>query len=207
MRTHACYLTPTSSCLLACCPPATLSLGTPLVRPSHQSLSPPAPMNTSPRLPDIPRGSASRFAWAQWMAIAAAIVLVLLPGSVLGYIPAQATNETDVAQQAGFNFSDVSKLSLQWYPMGSYTEQISYQLVGADSLGINKVCLVLQSVIACIPVVWLWVTGVYASARLFVGIGWHIVGWGLIICQSRREICTILVIPMCYNGNSRCPLH
>ncbi|KAI1795737.1 hypothetical protein LXA43DRAFT_735012 [Ganoderma leucocontextum] len=101
-----------------------------------------SPFCMSPRLPNAPRGSASRFGWAQWMSIAAATVLVLSPRSALGYIPAQATNETDVAQQAGQNFSDASKLSMQWYPMGSYTEQISYQLVGADSLGINKGALV-----------------------------------------------------------------
>lgn len=82
------------------------------------------------------------------MAITAAIVLVLLPSSVLGYIPAQATNETNVAQQAGLNYSDVSKLSLQWYPMGSYTGQISYQLVGADSSGISKVRNAFRNVIA-----------------------------------------------------------
>ncbi|PIL35805.1 hypothetical protein GSI_01465 [Ganoderma sinense ZZ0214-1] len=100
-----------------------------------------SPFPTLSRLLDAPRGSRPRFAWAQWMAIAAAIVLVL-PGPSLGYIPAQATNETAVAQQAGLNFSDVSKLSMLWYPMGSYSEQISYQLVGADSSGISKGALV-----------------------------------------------------------------
>ena len=105
------------------------------------------------------------------MAIAAAIALVMVPGPALGYIPAQATNETDVAQQAGLNFSDVSKLSLQWYPMGSYTEQISYQLVGADSSGINKVRSAFESISASsssIHNVWSGVTGVYASVRLCV---------------------------------------
>ncbi|TBU61608.1 hypothetical protein BD310DRAFT_956809 [Dichomitus squalens] len=84
----------------------------------------------------------SALGWPHWATIATLIVLALSPRSTFGYIPAQGTNDTTVAQQAGQNFSDASKLSLQWYPMGSYTEQISYQLVGADSTGINKGALV-----------------------------------------------------------------
>ena len=76
---------------------------------------------------------------------ALAALLVLAPPPAHAYIPAQATNETDVAASAGQNFSDVSNLSLQWYPGGSYSGQISYQLVGADSMGISKVCLVSMS--------------------------------------------------------------
>ena len=56
------------------------------------------------------------------------------------YIPATPTNQTKVAQAAGLNFSDVSTLDMQWFPMGSYKENVSYQLVGAYSNGINKVC-------------------------------------------------------------------
>ena len=97
-------------------------------------MSSPRPSSYTPLLP----GSALR--WLHWATIATLIALTLSPGFVFGYIPAQGTNDTAVAQQAGQNFSDASKLSLQWYPMGSYTEQISYQLVGADSTGINKVC-------------------------------------------------------------------
>ncbi|EIW63620.1 uncharacterized protein TRAVEDRAFT_112619 [Trametes versicolor FP-101664 SS1] len=75
-----------------------------------------------------------------WTAIVAAFVLlVALPTPARAYIPAQGTNETNVAQAAGINFTDVSRLSLQWFPMGSYSETVSYQLVGADSLGISKV--------------------------------------------------------------------
>ncbi|KAI0334988.1 hypothetical protein GY45DRAFT_1317444 [Cubamyces sp. BRFM 1775] len=58
------------------------------------------------------------------------------------YIPARPTNQTNVAQAAGLNFSDVSTLDMQWFPMGSYKENVSYQLVGAYSTGINKGALV-----------------------------------------------------------------
>ncbi|KAH9892806.1 hypothetical protein C8Q73DRAFT_699539 [Cubamyces lactineus] len=58
------------------------------------------------------------------------------------YIPARPTNETNVAQAAGLNFSDVSTLDMQWFPMGNYKENVSYQLVGAYSNGINKGALV-----------------------------------------------------------------
>lgn len=75
-----------------------------------------------------------------WGAIVAALVfLAALPTPARAYIPAQGTNQTNVAQAAGINFTDVSRLSLQWFPMGSYSETVSYQLVGADSLGISKV--------------------------------------------------------------------
>ncbi|KAI0645948.1 hypothetical protein C8Q79DRAFT_910210 [Trametes meyenii] len=70
------------------------------------------------------------------------LLLATCPAPARAYIPAQATNETDVAQAAGQNFSDVSRLSLQWFPMGSYSETVSYQLIGADSLGISKGALV-----------------------------------------------------------------
>ncbi|KAH8118614.1 hypothetical protein DFH11DRAFT_1874733 [Phellopilus nigrolimitatus] len=53
------------------------------------------------------------------------------------YIPAQATNDT-AAVQAGVNQSDTSTLKLQWFPNASLTETVSYQLVGADTTGINK---------------------------------------------------------------------
>lgn len=75
-----------------------------------------------------------------WTTIAAvALVLATCAAPARAYIPAQATNETSVAQAAGQNFSDVSRLDLQWYPMSSYSETVSYQLVGADSNGISKV--------------------------------------------------------------------
>ncbi|KAI9067434.1 hypothetical protein FKP32DRAFT_1620782 [Trametes sanguinea] len=72
----------------------------------------------------------------------AALLLVLLQAfvaSVHAYIPAQPTNQTNVAQAAGLNFSDVSSISLLWYPKGFYDETVSYQLVGALSTGISKV--------------------------------------------------------------------
>ncbi|KAI0762124.1 hypothetical protein BD413DRAFT_217414 [Trametes elegans] len=78
-----------------------------------------------------------------WAAIALVLaVLATCPAPAHAYIPAQGTNLTDVAQAAGQNFSDISRLSLQWYPMGSYSETVSYQLVGADSTGISKGALV-----------------------------------------------------------------
>ncbi|KAI0705107.1 hypothetical protein C8T65DRAFT_653241 [Cerioporus squamosus] len=71
-------------------------------------------------------------------------VLLVAPAPAHAYIPAQGTNQTDVAQAAGLNFSDVSKVKLQWYgdPIGVYEGMISYQLVGADSTGISKGALV-----------------------------------------------------------------
>ncbi|TFK89078.1 hypothetical protein K466DRAFT_519611 [Polyporus arcularius HHB13444] len=77
-----------------------------------------------------------------WATIAS--VLLLAPAPAHAYIPAQGTNQTEVAQAAGLNFSDVSKVKLQWYgdPIGVYEGMISYQLVGADSTGISKGALV-----------------------------------------------------------------
>ncbi|KAI0779339.1 hypothetical protein C8Q74DRAFT_1446931 [Fomes fomentarius] len=74
--------------------------------------------------------------------LALALLLVGLAAPAHAYIPAQATNDTSTAASAGQNFSDVSNLSLQWYPGGSYSGRISYQLVGADSTGISKGALV-----------------------------------------------------------------
>lgn len=72
------------------------------------------------------------------------LAVLLLAAPARAYVPAQPTNNTDVAQAAGQNFTDNSKLGLQWFSGGSYSEQISYQLVGAESTGINKVCLYSQ---------------------------------------------------------------
>lgn len=54
---------------------------------------------------------------------------------VRAYIPASPVNDTGVAT----NGSLPSHLDLQWYG-GGYQEDISYQLVGADTTGISKVC-------------------------------------------------------------------
>ncbi|KAI9067429.1 hypothetical protein FKP32DRAFT_1673196 [Trametes sanguinea] len=62
--------------------------------------------------------------------------------SVHAYIPAQPTNETNVAQAAGLNISDVSRISLLSYPTNVHNETVSYQLVGALSTGISKGALV-----------------------------------------------------------------
>lgn len=54
------------------------------------------------------------------------------------YIPASPTNDTATAVQDGLNVTDISKLNLQWYHGGD-SQTVSYQLVGADSLGVSKV--------------------------------------------------------------------
>jgi len=61
---------------------------------------------------------------------------------VHAYIPASPTNNTNAAIQQGLNVSDVSKLKLQWYPDGSLWENVSYQLVGAESTGVSQGVLV-----------------------------------------------------------------
>ncbi|KAI0634400.1 hypothetical protein C8Q77DRAFT_751126 [Trametes polyzona] len=63
------------------------------------------------------------------------LVLVSYALDALAYIPAHATNDTT-------GFSDTSSLVLQWYPESSYSETVSYQLVGADSTGISQGVLV-----------------------------------------------------------------
>ncbi|KAI0369673.1 hypothetical protein BV20DRAFT_967655 [Pilatotrama ljubarskyi] len=78
-----------------------------------------------------------------WAALAAfAVLLTIGPVPAHAYVPAQGTNQTGVAQAAGINFSDVSSLHLYWYPNGFYSGTVSYQLVGAESTGINKGALV-----------------------------------------------------------------
>ncbi|RPD54743.1 hypothetical protein L227DRAFT_511251 [Lentinus tigrinus ALCF2SS1-6] len=102
--------------------------------------------SSAPRIPGVCGFvlfiSVSVWSWATIATLVLAVVLVA-PAPAHAYIPAQATNQTDVAQAAGLNFSDVSKLKLQWYgdPIGVYEGTISYQLVGADSTGISKVRL------------------------------------------------------------------
>jgi hypothetical protein len=76
--------------------------------------------------------------------------LVVLP-PVCAYIPAQPTNDTDKSP------TNVSTLQMQWFPNGlasshgdllsvlilasrNFGDDVSYQLVGAGSLGISKVC-------------------------------------------------------------------
>ncbi|TFK54467.1 hypothetical protein OE88DRAFT_1198425 [Heliocybe sulcata] len=56
--------------------------------------------------------------------------------SVWAYIPAVPTNDsTGVA--GGPNVTDISMLYLRWY-MGSYSETVSYQLVGNGSNGVSQ---------------------------------------------------------------------
>lgn len=74
-------------------------------------------------------------------------VLVYILGSlwlglfVRAYIPALPTNSTDLIE-AGLNQSDKSRLTLQWYPNSAFSQFVSYQLVGADSTGVNMGALV-----------------------------------------------------------------
>jgi hypothetical protein len=58
-------------------------------------------------------------------------------GLARAYIPAVASNNT-----AGLNLNDTSSITLRWPPMGTYTEGISYQLVGSNSTGFDKVRLI-----------------------------------------------------------------
>lgn len=58
----------------------------------------------------------------------------LFSAGVHGYIPALPSNDTTV--NAGGN---ASHLDMQWYG-GGFTENVSYQLVGANSNGVSQVC-------------------------------------------------------------------
>ncbi|EEB94798.1 hypothetical protein MPER_06332, partial [Moniliophthora perniciosa FA553] len=62
--------------------------------------------------------------------------------SVLAYVPASPTNNTQDAIAAGLNVTDVSLLHLQWFANGSYTQHISYQLAGNGSQGVSQGALV-----------------------------------------------------------------
>ncbi|KAI0315222.1 hypothetical protein OF83DRAFT_1062507 [Amylostereum chailletii] len=69
-------------------------------------------------------------------------MLLLLISQVQAYIPAVATNDTNVAIAHGLNVTDTSKLYLQWFFNSSYSQTVSYQLVGSESNGISKGALV-----------------------------------------------------------------
>ncbi|KAF9531668.1 hypothetical protein CPB83DRAFT_80138 [Crepidotus variabilis] len=66
-------------------------------------------------------------------------VLVL---SVFCYVPAVPTNDTEKAIAGGLNITEVSKLYMLWSTNGSYSENVSYQLMGNGSDGITKGVLV-----------------------------------------------------------------
>ncbi|KIM45669.1 hypothetical protein M413DRAFT_442322 [Hebeloma cylindrosporum] len=55
---------------------------------------------------------------------------------VLAYIPVYPTNST------GATTADASTIILQWYSNGSYVQNISFQIAGQGSTGINKGALV-----------------------------------------------------------------
>ena len=70
------------------------------------------------------------------------LVVILILGSALwpsveAYIPAMPTNDSVMTMDS----SNASTLYLRWFG-GEFNEQVSYQLVGADSNGINEVCTV-----------------------------------------------------------------
>ena len=67
------------------------------------------------------------------------ITTLLFSSQTHGYIPAQATNDTTITQNAGTNLTDISRIKIQWYPGASYSGQIAQVLVAPDSDGINKV--------------------------------------------------------------------
>ena len=88
-----------------------------------------------------------------WLHILSIVALLC---KTLAYIPALPTNSTDASIQGGPNVTDVSKIYLQWYPNGcvgatfstgaaqklccsSYSQNVSYQLVGNNSNGISTV--------------------------------------------------------------------
>ncbi|KAM6502262.1 hypothetical protein JOM56_002239 [Amanita muscaria] len=62
--------------------------------------------------------------------------------SARAYIPAQPTNSSEAAVNGGLNITDISKLHLQWYANGSYLDNVSYQLAGAESNGLSRGVLV-----------------------------------------------------------------
>jgi hypothetical protein len=66
-----------------------------------------------------------------------AVLLVLasaLCTTVVAYIPAMASNDSDLVLDS----ANASSLQLAWFG-GGFSEPVSYQLVGADSDGVNKV--------------------------------------------------------------------
>ncbi|KAH9942496.1 uncharacterized protein BXZ73DRAFT_88050 [Epithele typhae] len=69
-------------------------------------------------------------------------LLAAAPTPAHAYIPAQATNDTALAQAQGLNTSDVSLLTLQWAGGEATSETVSYSLVGADSQGLAQGALV-----------------------------------------------------------------
>jgi hypothetical protein len=67
----------------------------------------------------------------------ASIIISIFSLRARGFIPAQAIN---VTQGSSWDVHDNSTLSLTWYPNGSYSTVISYQLSGNGSMGVSKVC-------------------------------------------------------------------
>ncbi|KAI0767831.1 hypothetical protein C8Q74DRAFT_983448 [Fomes fomentarius] len=80
---------------------------------------------------------------------AVSLVVLLFTASALAYIPAQATNDTIVAENASTNLTDGSRVKLQWYPGGSYEGRVARVLAGSDSSssGVSKVSTSLETAV------------------------------------------------------------
>ena len=66
--------------------------------------------------------------------VALLVLAAALCATVQAYIPAMPTNDSDLI----LNSANSSSLQLMWYG-GIFAEPVSYQLVGADSTGVNEV--------------------------------------------------------------------
>ncbi|KAF9465613.1 hypothetical protein BDZ94DRAFT_1159644 [Collybia nuda] len=66
------------------------------------------------------------------------IGLSLIVINANAYTPARPVNSSQGTIENGANTTDSSKLQLNWFPNGSYTQTVSYRLAGVGSLGINK---------------------------------------------------------------------
>lgn len=71
---------------------------------------------------------------AEWFLALCFCIAVLCSSGAEAYIPASPTNFT----LPSMNDSSPSKLVLEWFHGGD-SEDVSYQLVGADSSGFNQV--------------------------------------------------------------------
>ncbi|KAI0658209.1 hypothetical protein C8Q70DRAFT_208303 [Cubamyces menziesii] len=69
----------------------------------------------------------------------AAPLLLAFAGLSRAYVPARATDSEYDAEAAGQNFTDPSRLVLSWWPDEPGTpEQVSHQISGRNSTGVNR---------------------------------------------------------------------
>lgn len=91
--------------------------------------------------------------------IGCSLWLIQLTGLSRAYIPAQPSNESSLLQSGANDTQQMSILELQWFPNSSvagvsayrfqllickdfdrsFTQEVSYELTGADSTGVDKV--------------------------------------------------------------------